>query len=64
MKPVLEIIVERGEYSLNSNLEKTFEIVKWKRKKSKIMQIQLLFIKADEVSSNEALESLKIVFWG
>ena len=46
------------------NLDFTFKIVKWNKKTSKTMQIQLLFTKADQVSSKEALESLKIVWWG
>jgi hypothetical protein len=35
--------------------------VKWKNKK---MVLQMLWTKADEVSKNDELESIEIIFWG
>jgi hypothetical protein len=61
-RPIIDLKVERGEFSGNRNLEFTYNITKWDAEN---MQIQIKFAKTKDISQEDgAPEKLAIYFYG
>ena len=61
-RPIIDLKIERGEFSEGRNLDFTYNITKWDLEE---MEIQLIFKKSKDVSKEQgALEKLAIYFYG